>query len=152
MAKKFVFEDEIILSFPRDEVFRFFSKAENLEALTPPWVHFSILTPLPIEMREGALIDYRLKIHGFPLRWRTEISTWDPPLRFVDRQLRGPYRSWVHTHTFREIEGGTLVSDRVEYSVWGGSVVNRLFVRGDVERIFSYRRQALARKFGRDAD
>lgn len=150
MTKTFVFEDEVTLCFPRDEVFSFFSKAENLEALTPPWVHFSILTPLPIEMREGALIDYRLKIHGLPINWRTEISVWDPPFRFVDRQLRGPYRSWVHTHTFRETEGGTKVSDRVEYSVWGGALVNSLLVRRDVEKIFNYRRQMLGREFSRD--
>jgi ligand-binding SRPBCC domain-containing protein len=98
-------------------------------------------------MRPGAFIDYRIRIHGIPLRWRTEITDWAPPVRFVDVQRRGPYRMWVHTHEFESQDGGTLCKDHVEYAVPGGSVIHRLFVRGDIEKIFAFRRTALAARF-----
>lgn len=146
-----VFSAEIWLPRPRAEVFRFFGDAANLEAITPPWVRFEILTPQPIAMAPGTLIDYRLRIHGLPLRWRTEIKVWEPPFRFMDEQLRGPYRLWRHWHTFEEQEGGTLCRDGVEYQVPGGALVNWLFVRHDVNRIFRYRQQRLADLFpGKD--
>ena len=132
-----------LLPVPRADVFPFFAAAENLERLTPPWLHFRILTPTPIAMRRGALIDYRIRLHGLPLRWRTEIAEWEPPFRFVDTQLRGPYRLWVHTHTFTEAPGGTLCEDEVRYAVPGGRLVDALFVRREVERIFAHRRTAL---------
>lgn len=141
------FSAELLLPRPRNVVFPFFANARNLETITPAWVQFQILTPGEIEMRPGALIDYRIRIHGIPVRWRTEITLWDPPYRFVDVQLRGPYRRWVHTHTFEEHPEGTRCLDHVEYAVWGGSLINRLFVRRDVERIFRYRTQALNRLF-----
>jgi ligand-binding SRPBCC domain-containing protein len=128
-------------------VFPFFADAANLERITPPWVRFSILTPGPIAMRAGALIDYRIRVRGLPLRWRTEIAEWEPPLRFVDVQVRSPYRLWQHTHSFAEIGGGTLCRDEIFYAVWGGRLINRLFVQPDVERIFAHRRQVLARLF-----
>ncbi|HSM12902.1 MAG TPA: SRPBCC family protein [Thermoanaerobaculia bacterium] len=142
------FESEIWLPQPRREVFEFFSDAGNLERITPPWVHFRVLTPQPIEMRPGALIDYRLRLRGLPLGWRTLISEWEPPVRFVDLQLRGPYRLWHHTHAFEERDGGTLCADRVLYAVPFDRLVHERLVRPDVERIFAHRRQALAALFG----
>jgi ligand-binding SRPBCC domain-containing protein len=131
------------LARPRPEVIEFFGDAGNLDALTPPWLKFRILTPRPIDMRPGTLIDYELRIHGVPVRWRTGITTWAPPDAFVDEQLRGPYRRWVHTHTFADEAGGTRVEDRVVYSVPGGPLVHALFVAPDLRRIFGYRLQAL---------
>jgi ligand-binding SRPBCC domain-containing protein len=141
-------DSEIWLPRPLEEVFAFFSDAGNLEELTPPWLRFEILTPRPIEMRVGALIDYRLRVRLLPLRWRSEITVWDPPRRFVDEQVRGPYRRWRHEHVFRERDGGTLVEDHVEYAVLGGALVDRLLVRRDVEKIFAYRRERLADLMG----
>jgi len=143
------FRDEIWLPRPRTEVFPFFADARNLAVITPPWVRFETLTPTPIDMRPGALIDYRIRLHGFPMRWRTEIETWEPPFRFTDRQLRGPYRLWHHTHTFEERDGGTLCRDEVRYAVWGGALVERFFVRGDIRRIFAFRRDKLTELFSR---
>jgi ligand-binding SRPBCC domain-containing protein len=97
----------------------------------------------PIEMKPGTRIDYRLRLHGIPLRWQSEITTWEPPHRFVDQQRRGPYPLWVHEHTFLEQYGGTLARDHVEYKVPGGSLINRLLVRPDLEKIFKYRHQRL---------
>ena len=123
--------------------FQFFADAGNLETITPPWLKFRIVTPRPIEMRVGALIDYRLKISGFPVGWRTEISEWEPERRFVDRQLRGPYRQWIHEHTFSPVAGGTRVDDRVTYRVPGGWLVNTIYVKRALRRIFEFRRQRL---------
>jgi ligand-binding SRPBCC domain-containing protein len=142
------FEMEQWLPRPRVEVFPFFADAANLQAITPPWLDFKVVTPGPLSMRSGALIDYRLKLRGIPIGWRTEISVWEPPFRFVDRQLKGPYRQWIHEHTFEEKDGGTLCRDVVDYAVPGGALVNRFFVRRDVEKIFAYRRERLARLFG----
>lgn len=141
--KTHVFRAEQWLPQPRSSVFSFFADARNLEAITPPWVNFEIRTPTPIAMRAGALIDYRLRVHGVPLRWQSEITVWDPPFRFVDEQRHGPYRQWVHTHEFEERYGGTLCRDQVVYAVPGGPLVNWLLVRRDVERIFAYRKTAL---------
>ena len=141
--KEFTFHTELWLPRPRDEVFAFFADAHNLQAITPPWVKFEVLTPKPIEMKTGALIDYRIRVHGLPIRWRTEITEWNPPDHFVDVQLRGPYTLWHHTHTFEERDGGTLCIDDVRYRPRGGALMNWLFVRRDVERIFDYRQQRL---------
>lgn len=142
------FTAEQWLPRPRAELVPFFADAANLSRLTPPWLEFRILTPPPIEMRAGALIDYRLRVHGVPLRWRTRIAAWEPPDRFVDEQVKGPYRLWVHEHSFVEKDGGTLCRDEVRYAVLGGAIVDRLLVRRDVESIFAYRRQVLAELFG----
>lgn len=136
---------------PISEVFPFFADAHNLQLLTPPWLRFRILTAA-IEMRPGALIDYQLRLHGIPLGWRTIITDWEPGIRFVDEQLHGPYRLWRHEHRFAPHEGGTLLSDEVRYLAPGGPLaplVHRLFVRPDLERIFDYRRQIIAERFGR---
>ncbi len=141
--KEYTLSAELLLPRPRAEIFRFFSDARNLESLTPPWVKFEVLTPAPIVMRPGALIDYRIKVHGLPVRWRTEITEWDPPHRFVDVQLSGPYRLWHHTHTFEETAEGTLCRDQVRYCPRGGALTHWLFVRRDVARIFAYRQQRM---------
>ncbi len=134
---------------PRPEVFAFFADAANLEALTPSLLRFRIVSPQPVEMRSGALIDYRLRVHGIPLRWKTEITAWDPPVRFVDEQLRGPYRLWVHEHTFEDAPGGgTFVQDRVRYRPPFGRLANWLLVERDVRAIFAWRTEALLRLFG----
>lgn len=144
----YVLTDELWLPRPVDEVFSFFADAYRLEEITPPWLHFHVKTPKPVPMFPGSLIDYRLRLHGIPIRWRTEISEWEPPLRFVDRQLIGPYRLWEHLHTFEEKDGGTLVRDRVHYAVPGGSLVHWLFVQPDLLRIFAYRRQKMIEFLG----
>lgn len=132
----------------REETFAFFSDAHNLERITPRFLKFRVLTPAPIELREGVLIDYALRVRGVPLRWRSEITVWDPPHRFVDRQVRGPYRRWVHEHRFVSLDGGeTLVEDRVEYAVPGGRLVHALFVKRDVQAIFAYRTAVLREIF-----
>lgn len=137
-----------LLSAPLVRVFPFFADAQNLESITPPWLRFRILTPLPIAMAEGTLIDYRLRLHGIPFGWRTEIAIWQPPERFVDRQLAGPYRAWVHEHVFEPTPAGTLVTDRVRYRPRGGRLVQSLFVGRDVCRIFAFRQAALLARFG----
>lgn len=128
-----------------EETFAFFADAWNLEAITPPWLRFRILTPPPIEMREGAIIDYRLRLWGVPIRWRTRIEAWQPPHRFVDMQIRGPYRWWWHEHTLEPHPDGTLMRDRVEYRATLDPIATPLFVRRAVERIFDHRMQAIER-------
>jgi ligand-binding SRPBCC domain-containing protein len=149
--KTFTFRSEQWLPRPLSEVFPFFSNARNLGELTPSWLSFNVLTPDPIPMAVGATIDYRLSWRGIPLRWTSEIAAWEPPFRFVDRQLRGPYRLWHHEHRFQEVDGGTLVIDEVEYAVWGGALAVRLGVRRDIERIFAFRRKKLEELFGAHA-
>jgi ligand-binding SRPBCC domain-containing protein len=141
------FQTELWLPLPPDELFPFFADAANLDALTPPWLHFRIVTPPPVVLRAGALIDYRLRVHGLPLRWRTRINVWQPPHRFVDEQLRGPYRRWIHEHTFEPRAGGTLARDVVRYAVPFDFLTHRWLVRPDIERIFRFRREELWRRF-----
>lgn len=145
--KTFHFRDEIILPARLDRVFDFFAEARNLEKLTPPWLRFEVLTEGPISMAPGVLIDYRIHWRTIPLRWRTEIEAWEPPHRFVDRQIRGPYRLWRHEHLFVERDDGTSVVDRVGYAPFGGAIAHRLVVARDVERIFAYRHEVLRREF-----
>ena len=138
---------ETVTSLPLavNDVFSFFAEAGNLERITPPELGFEILTPTPIEMREGTLIDYRLRLFGVPFRWRTRIVGWEPNARFVDEQVRGPYRYWKHEHTFAESDSGTRMTDRVEYRLPlhpAGTVVLPL-VRRELDRIFRYRAAAI---------
>jgi ligand-binding SRPBCC domain-containing protein len=141
---------ETFVAGPLDRTFAFFADAANLERLTPPWLNFRILTPPPIAMHEGTLIDYRIVLHGWPIPWRTRIDVWEPGVRFVDRQIRGPYRWWHHEHRFAATDGGTRVIDHVEFVPrlhW----VSGWMVRRDVERIFAYRQETLPRFFAPDA-
>jgi ligand-binding SRPBCC domain-containing protein len=136
------------LEHPLEVVFSFFAEARNLEQITPPWLRFRVLNPGPVEMRVGALIDYRLHVHRVPLRWTSRIEEWDPGRGFVDRQLRGPYGLWHHRHRFEPSGAGTLVSDEVDYALPLGRVGelgHRAFVRRDLERIFAYRHAAVQR-------
>jgi ligand-binding SRPBCC domain-containing protein len=137
------------LPVPADRAFAFFSDARNLEAITPPWLRFRVLTTGPIEMRPDALIDYKLRVHGIPLSWLTRIAVWDPPHRFVDVQLRGPYRLWEHTHTFEpEGDDAVVIRDRVRYALpLGrlGELAHRLLVRRDLDRIFDHRMDVIRR-------
>jgi ligand-binding SRPBCC domain-containing protein len=136
------------LAVPAERAFAFFADARNLEAITPPWLRFRVLTPGAIEMRPGALIDYRLRLHGIPLTWRTRIAVWEPPHRFVDVQLRGPYALWEHTHTFEATGAdGVVIRDRVRYALpfgRAGELARRLLVRRDLDRIFDHRMRAIA--------
>jgi ligand-binding SRPBCC domain-containing protein len=138
---------ELWLPRPVKDVFPFFADARNLETLTPPWLSFKVLTQGEIEMAPGTIIDYRLRVHGIPIRWRSEIKVWEPNRRFVDEQRRGPYRLWIHEHSFTDREGGTLAEDKVEYAVPGGALVHRLFVQKDVRSIFDYRAEKLRELF-----
>ena len=131
----------------REELFPFFADAGNLETITPPTLSFSVLNPPPIVMQAGLLIDYKLRLRGLPLRWQSEITVWDPPNRFVDEQRKGPYRIWHHEHVFTEQNGGTLATDNVRYAVFGGAIIERLFVRRDLTKIFTYRQRKLAELF-----
>lgn len=126
------------------KVFDFFSRAENLERITPPWMRFRILTSLPIEMKQGATIAYALRVRGIPLRWLTKIERWNPPHEFIDVQAKGPYHFWRHTHRFSAVEGGTSIVDIVDYALpLGplGRLVHRIQVARDLGRIFDYRAQ-----------
>jgi ligand-binding SRPBCC domain-containing protein len=143
---------ELWLPKALSSVFPFFADAGNLQRITPEWVNFRVLTPLPIEMREGALIDYRIKVRGVPLGWRTRITGWDPPRRFEDVQVRGPYVKWEHEHTFEEVDGGTMCRDRVRYRSPLGWILHPLVVDRDVRRIFEYRQARLAEVFGVKAE
>lgn len=135
-----------------DRVFRFFSQAGNLERLTPPFLNFRILTPMPVTLGVGTRIDYRLSLRGVPITWRSEITRWDPPHCFIDEQRSGPYRLWKHMHLFEARDGGTLVTDRVEYATWGGALVNAWIVAPELRRIFDYRQAALSEYFRSDGD
>ncbi len=145
--KVFTFDSRLWLPSPINEVFAFFSDARNLEELTPASLHFHILTPAPIHIQQGTEIDYRLNIHGVPIRWRSKITVWDPPHRFVDEQLRGPYRQCIHEHRFAVHEGGTTCEDTVKYAPIGGALINKFFVANEVRQIFAYRTQRLKTLF-----
>lgn len=138
---------EMLVDLPREQVFDFFSDASKLEQITPPWLNFSVLTPMPVEIHEGLLLDYKLKLHRIPIKWQTEICVWEPSVRFVDRQLKGPYRLWYHEHRFEEVDGKTLVRDDVHYIPRGGKLIHRLFVQPDLEKIFRFRQDRLTEIF-----
>jgi hypothetical protein len=132
---------------PLERVFEFFSDAANLEIITPPFLCFKILTPLPIKLKPGAEIDYQLRLYGITFRWKTIIEDFEPPIRFVDTQARGPYRLWHHTHEFYETRQGVMMIDRVRYQLPLGILgrcAHACFVQGTLEKIFDYRQEKIA--------
>ena len=134
-------ETEALLPATIDDVFAFFANAENLEPITPPELAFRILTPTPIVMQEGTILDYRLQLFGVPFRWRTLIRQWQPNKQFIDEQVRGPYSKWTHLHTFSETADGTHMKDRVEYRLplWPAGTIALPLVRRQLDHIFRYR-------------
>jgi len=134
-------ETRLTLPRPLEQVFKFFAEASNLERITPPELKFQILTRLPLQLQAGSVIDYRLALFGVPFKWRTRIVHWDPPHIFVDEQERGPYRNWVHSHTFSQTGDGTAITDRVRFRLPLPPLGELAYplVRRQVERIFRYR-------------
>lgn len=138
------------IPYSLDEVFDFFSKAENLNELTPASLHFNILSPLPIHLRKGVIILYRIKLAGIPMKWKTEICSWNPPFEFTDKQISGPYTTWIHTHQFEPKDGGVLMTDTVTYQSKGyvlAPFLHWLFVDKQVKKIFEYREAKLQQLF-----
>lgn len=136
---------------PLPRVFEFFSRAENLEVLTPPWLNFKILDVKPQPVQQGTLINYSLRVHGIPLRWTSEIVEWEPPHSFIDLQLRGPYKLWRHEHRFKAREGGTLISDTISLTLplgFLGQLAYRIKVRSDVQEIFAFRESKIRSLLG----
>ncbi len=149
--KAHLLERSQLVPTPRPDVFAFFSEVRNLEAITPGFLRFQVLPPVPATLAVGTLIDYRLALFGVPFRWRTRIAAWEPDRRFVDVQLRGPYALWQHEHTFEHADGGTRIGDRVEYRLPLGALgetAHALAVRRVLERIFDYRRERVASLLG----
>lgn len=147
----YVLRREQFVPRPLEEVFAFFAQAENLDRVTPEWMHFHIVTPQPIVMRQGTRIEYRIRWGWLPMRWVSEITLWNPPFEFVDEQRRGPYKTWHHRHTFQAAPGGTLVGDTVRYSLPLGPLgrfMHWLMVRRDLDNLFAYRRQRIEELFG----
>jgi ligand-binding SRPBCC domain-containing protein len=142
--KSYQLERTQIVPLPVEKVFAFFADAGNLERITPPFLHFHILTPLPIQMGPGTLIDYRLQLFHLPFRWRTRIETFEPGRRFIDVQLSGPYRRWHHLHEFFTVPEGALVRDVVDYALpFGplGVIAHGLFVQRTLQQIFDHRQK-----------
>jgi len=149
-VKVYELRREMVIPQPLEEVFEWFSDARNLEVLTPDFLHFKILTPTPIEMKPGARIEYSIRIHGIPVRWKTLIETWDVGKSFTDTQTSGPYKLWHHTHRFRAQQGGTWMEDVVRYALpLGplGQLAHWLMVKRDVATIFDYRAMKIGELF-----
>ncbi|MEO0794519.1 MAG: SRPBCC family protein [Verrucomicrobiota bacterium] len=145
---------ELELPLPLEEVFAFFSKAENLERITPPELGFKITTPLPIEMAQDSVIDYQIRLHGIPMRWRTLIPVWNPPHEFVDEQIKGPYKTWIHRHSFTAIDDkNTLITDYVRYELPLTPLGDLAYplIKRQIEGIFEYRNQVIPECLGVEA-
>ncbi|MCW3083386.1 MAG: hypothetical protein JWP12_752 [Bacteroidetes bacterium] len=141
---------ETIINRPIAEVFDFFSKAENLDKITPPDMQLRIISPQPIIIQKGTLIDYKIKVSGIPFKWQTLISEWNPPYRFIDKQLKGPYNTWIHEHTFEERNGKTYMKDYVQFRSPGfflEPLINKLFVEKKIKAIFEFREKILKELF-----
>ena len=147
----YVLQREQWIPLPIEVVFAFFADARNLEAITPPWLGFQILSPEPIAMAPGTLIEYQLRWHRFPIHWVTEIRSWDPPSSFMDVQLRGPYRLWEHIHRFQAVDGGTRMFDVVRYALpfgFLGRIAHTWFVKADLQGIFNFRAKKISTLLG----
>lgn len=147
--RPYVLRRQQVIPLKREQVFLFFSRPENLGRITPPDMGFAILTPLPIVMKPGALIDYTIRLMGISLRWTTLITTYEPPGCFIDEQIRGPYSFWHHRHYFNETEGGTEIVDEVHYTLPGGflaPLAHALFVRRQLGRIFDHRAKVITQE------
>jgi ligand-binding SRPBCC domain-containing protein len=152
-AHTLTFETKLYRSL--DDIFDFFSNAENLNTVTPTDVEFSMLTPTPIKMQVGTLINYRIKLMGIPFFWRTHINVWEPPYRFVDEQVKGPYMLWHHEHTFEQKDGYVLMTDKLHYLSPGWflePLINRFFVTPQIKKIWGYRDQQFKKLFGKKED
>lgn len=149
----YTFSAEQNLPVPRSDVFAFFSDPSNLEQITPDHLSFELAMDEPIQMGEGVVLSYSLALYGIPFSWASRIEVWEPPHRFVDVQLQGPYKSWRHEHVFEETSDGTKIVDEVQYEVPGwifAPLIHWAFVRGDIETIFQYRQQTIEERFGSD--
>lgn len=146
----FVLNTKTHVNRPRAEVFDFFSKAENLKIITPDWLGFQIITPLPISMKKGTVIDYTIRVFGLRFHWQSEISQYNPPNEFADEQRKGPYAFWQHSHVFLEASGGTIVQDHIVYAMpcgFLGHLLHRFVVRRQIEKIFQYREKKIREIF-----
>ena len=151
MTKTHTLSRTLILARPIDEIFRFFEDAMNLEQITPEFLGFRVLTEPPIEMRAGTLIDYRIRLFGVPMKWRTLIESYDPPHMFVDTQIKGPYKLWHHTHRFRPMDNGTEMTDSVRYQIgFGpiGEIARSIFVKRTLMQIFDHRNRRITELLG----
>lgn len=147
----FTLTSEILVPKSLEDAFAFFENPRNLALITPPWLSFSMNSPEPVVMKRDAEIDYTIRWLGLPMAWKTLIAEYDPPVRFVDVQSRGPYRSWRHTHSFQSAEGGALISDRVDYDLPFsvlGRIAHRVAVSAQLRQIFRYRQEAIGRILG----
>jgi len=146
-----ILERTQIIKRPRGEVFRFFADAANLERITPPELNFHIITPSPVDLKKGALIDYELKLRGLPIRWRTEITQWNPPHDFVDTALRSPYKQWIHLHTFEDgaSDDETIMTDVVRYRLPLEPLgdIAHFYVKKELKYIFDYRYKVIEEIF-----
>jgi ligand-binding SRPBCC domain-containing protein len=152
VSKLRLISKETSVNKPIDEVFAFFAKAENLNIITPPELNFKISSPQPIEMKKGTLIDYKIMLNGISFKWKTEITEWAPPNRFVDTQLKGPYKVWIHEHIFESHSGNTIVKDIVSYLPPGWllePVIHKLAVKKKLEHIFDYRMEKIKSIFNK---
>jgi len=152
VSKIRIISRETSVNKPIEEVFNFFAKAENLNIITPPELNFKIVTPLPIEMKKGTFIDYKIKLNGVSFKWKTEITEWVPPIRFVDTQLKGPYRVWIHEHIFESHGSFTIVKDIVSYQPPGWifePMIHKLAVKKKLEHIFDYRMEKIKSIFNK---
>lgn len=148
--KYHILKKETVLNESVDKVFDFFSKAENLNIITPSELGFKIITQLPVLMKKGSIIDYKIKLNGFPFKWKTEITKWEPPFCFEDTQIKGPYKMWVHEHKFQDLNGKTIMNDTVKYLSPGGFlefIPHNLIVKKKVESIFNYRERIFSDLF-----
>ena len=144
LGGRYVLTSRTVLRCPQQDVFAFLTDASNLDLITPSWLKFRILTPMPVEMHCGAVFDYALRLHGFPVRWRTEITEWSSPHVFADTQRRGPYRQWRHRHSLTALgPQTTAVEDEVLYRVPGGALTHRLWVRRDLLRLYRHEQRRM---------